>query len=221
MKKTTKMSRAIGQIEKMYATINEELFQGKLETPIITCQTSKGSYGHCTQAKIWKNKNKETETYELNISSELLNMPIEELIDTIIHEAIHLYCRMNNIKECSRNGIYHNKKFRQEAEKRMLVCYKTEKNGWNTKGEGNDKLIEYALKHEWTEIEINREAIPTIPLDWLTQGLNVNTQVNNQNQTRTNSHSIKYKCPCCGNSVRATKKVNIECGDCKIKMVEC
>lgn len=28
----------------------------------------------------------------------------------------------------------------------------------------------------------------------------------------------KYQCPKCGNSVRATKEVNIICGDCMIKM---
>ena len=34
------------------------------------------------------------------------------------------------------------------------------------------------------------------------------------------SHSIKYTCPCCGNSVRATKVVNIRCADCDIMMEE-
>lgn len=34
-----------------------------------------------------------------------------------------------------------------------------------------------------------------------------------------NSHSIKYVCPCCHNSVRATKAVNIKCADCDMLMV--
>ena len=29
-----------------------------------------------------------------------------------------------------------------------------------------------------------------------------------------NSHSIKYVCPCCHNSVRGTKVVRIKCADC-------
>lgn len=34
-----------------------------------------------------------------------------------------------------------------------------------------------------------------------------------------NSHSIKYVCPCCGNSVRATKVVRIKCADCDMMMI--
>ena len=33
------------------------------------------------------------------------------------------------------------------------------------------------------------------------------------------SSTRKYICPCCGMSVRATKEVNIKCGDCDIRMV--
>ena len=33
------------------------------------------------------------------------------------------------------------------------------------------------------------------------------------------SNSRKYICPCCGNSVRATKVVNIACVDCREVMV--
>lgn len=34
------------------------------------------------------------------------------------------------------------------------------------------------------------------------------------------SSTRKLICPCCGQSVRATKAVNILCGDCMVKMVE-
>ena len=33
-----------------------------------------------------------------------------------------------------------------------------------------------------------------------------------------NSHSIKYVCPCCHNSVRGTKVVRIKCADCDMMM---
>ena len=35
-----------------------------------------------------------------------------------------------------------------------------------------------------------------------------------------NNHHRKYTCPCCGNSVRATKSVNVICGDCMQRMIE-
>lgn len=117
MKVTDKMSRAICQVEKMYNTINTDIFQGELPIPIITVQSKPGSMGHSTVAKIWR-KPGEERTYELNIAAEVLDYPIEETLDTIIHEMVHLYCREHDIKECSRNGVYHNKKFKEEAEKR-------------------------------------------------------------------------------------------------------
>lgn len=36
--------------------------------------------------------------------------------------------------------------------------------------------------------------------------------------TPKRSSTRKYVCPCCGNSVRATKAVNLICGDCMEKM---
>ena len=39
--------------------------------------------------------------------------------------------------------------------------------------------------------------------------------------TAKKSSSRKYICPCCGTSIRATKKVNIGCLDCGVPMIEC
>lgn len=44
MKETTKMSRAVGQLEKMYNTLNLDLWGGQLPTPIITVQSKPGTY---------------------------------------------------------------------------------------------------------------------------------------------------------------------------------
>lgn len=40
------MSRAVGQLEKMYNTLNLDLWGGQLPTPIITVQSKPGTYGH-------------------------------------------------------------------------------------------------------------------------------------------------------------------------------
>lgn len=83
MKETTKMSRAVGQLEKMYNIINADLFGSELPTPIITVQSKPGTYGHCSCAKVWRNK--DTEQYEMNIAAEALDVEIEEVLDTLIH----------------------------------------------------------------------------------------------------------------------------------------
>lgn len=213
MKETTKMSRAVGQLEKMYNTINTDLFNGELPTPIITVQSKPGTYGHCSNAKVWRNK--ENEQYEMNITAETLNVEIEEVLDTLIHEMIHMYCRENGIQEVSRSGKYHNGKFKAIAEEKGLICYKAGQYGWNTQGKGNDKLTEYALEKGWSEIKISRGGYQK------SRVLTSDTQNSTGQQTsgeRRPSSTRKYQCPCCKNSVRATKAVNILCGDCMVKM---
>lgn len=64
MKETTKMSRAVGQLEKIYNTLNTDKFGGTLPTPIITAQSRPGTYGHCSRGKVWKRKDGEAYVYQ-------------------------------------------------------------------------------------------------------------------------------------------------------------
>lgn len=216
MKETTKMSRAVGQLEKMYNTMNQDFYGGALPTPIITVQSKPGTYGHCTTGKVWKRK--EDDTYEMNIAAEVLNCEIEEIIDTLLHEMVHLYCRENGIQEVSRGGKYHNGKFKALAEKCGLLCVKAGQYGWNTQGTGNDKLTEYALEKGWSEIKIARGGMIRFPIHTGTSG----TQSNGAPVTggKRPSSTRKLQCPKCGNSCRATKAIRILCMDCNEQMTE-
>ena len=156
MKQTTKMSRAVSQLEHIYNSLNSDFFDEELPTPIITVQSKPGTYGHCSVAKVWQRKN--DKTYEMNISAETLNYPIEEVIDTLLHEMCHLYCRENNIKEVSRGGKYHNKRFKEVAETHGLTCVPCGQYGWNTTP--GDNLVEYALTKGWNEILLGRNTLP-------------------------------------------------------------
>ncbi len=214
MKQTTKMNRAVGQLEHIYNTLNADFFGGILPMPIITVQSKPGTYGHCSRAKVWRRG--EEHTYELNIAAEVLNYPIEETLDTMIHEMVHLYCRENDIKETSRGGRYHNGKFKEEAEKRGLTCYQCGSYGWNTMP--GDNLVEYALNKGWNEIRIGRNHLPPAMRTGAcgaAQGGAPGTEGG-----KRPSSTRKLVCPKCGQSVRATKAVHILCGDCMERMVE-
>lgn len=50
-------------------------------------------------------------------------------------------------------------------------------------------------------------------------GTGAHNGVNGGTAPRTSS-TRKYVCPCCGNSVRATKAINIACLDCNRQMLE-
>lgn len=219
MKQTTKMSRAVGQLEKIYNCLNVDFFEGALPTPIITVQSKPGTMGHCSVAKVWQRP--QDSTYELNIAAEVLNFPIEETLDTMIHEMVHLYCRENDIKEVSRGGKYHNGKFKEEAEKRGLECYKCGQYGWNTRP--TDKLVEYAMERDWNEIRIGRHSFQ-FPGIRTGEGGPQHSGGNTGGQTvpggKRPSSTRKLQCPCCKNSVRATKAVRIMCMDCNEQMTE-
>ncbi len=214
MKQTTKMSRAVSQLEHIYNALNTDFFQNELPIPIITVQSKPGTYGHCTTSKVWQRK--DGGAYELNIAAEVLNYPIEETLDTMLHEMVHLYCRENGIKEVSRGGKYHNKRFKEEAERRGLVCVPCGQYGWNTTP--SDNLVEYALSKGWNEIKIGRGSLPPI----IRTGASGTAQTGAETTGggKRPSSTRKLQCPKCGCSVRATKTVRIMCMDCMEQMIE-
>lgn len=213
MKQTTKMSRAVSQLEHIYNALNADFFSASLPLPIITVQSKPGTYGHFTPTKVWQRK--DDHTYELNIAAEVLNYPIEDTIDTMLHEMVHLYCRENGIKDTSRGGKYHNGRFKAEAERVGLECYQQGQYGWNTKP--GDKIIEYALEKGWNEIRIGRNSFAGFIR---TDGSGVKATGADTQGSKRPSSTRKLQCPCCGNSVRATKAVRIMCMDCMEQMQE-
>ena len=51
MKETVKTSRTAGYLEKIFRALNVKYFNGELEEPIITIQSTPRAYGHVTVAK--------------------------------------------------------------------------------------------------------------------------------------------------------------------------
>ena len=207
------MSRAVSQLEHIYNSLNADFFAGELPTPIITVQSKPGTMGHCSVSKIWQRK--EDKTYELNIAAEVLNYPIEETLDTMLHEMVHLYCRQHDIKEVSRGGKYHNKRFKAIAEEHGLTCVPCGQYGWNTTP--GDNLVEYALNKGWNEILLGRNSLPPAMRTGATGTAQPRTAPGGEKRP---SSTRKLICPKCSQSVRATRKVNILCGDCMERMVE-
>ncbi|MDY3281293.1 SprT-like domain-containing protein [Dysosmobacter sp.] len=216
MKETTKTSRTAGYLEKMFRALNQEFFSGELEEPIITIQSTPGAYGHVTVRKAWKRK--DSWRHELNIGAETLDRPIEDVAATMLHEMVHLYNLAHEVQDCSRGGSYHNRRFRDEAERRGLVIGHHEKYGW-TITNPSDKLLEFIIEQGWTEISINRGGNWTPPPSTGAKNGNGGTPTGT-NEKPKKSSTRKLICPKCKCSVRATKTVNILCGDCMEKMIE-
>ena len=217
MKTIVKTSRLAGQLEKLFRMLNEDFFDNQLETPIITIQSTPRAYGHYSVSPIWTVNGYEMK-HEINIGAGTLDRPIENTVATLLHEMVHMYNdTVLNVQDVSRGGTYHNKLFRSTAESHGLVCLRTDKYGWSdTSSTISDTLIEWLLANDIQEIRLNRNE----PSGYRITGGNTTANGGPLPTATKKSSTRKYLCPCCGQSVRATKTVNIICGDCLRPMVE-
>lgn len=215
MKQTIKTSRTAGYLEKLFRALNTRYFDGKLDEPIITIQSTPRAYGHVTVGKSWR-KGMEN-THELNLGAGTLDRPIENVVATLLHEMVHLWNIRENIQDCSRGGQYHNKRFRDAATSRDLYISYDKRIGWSIT-EPTPALCDFIISEGWTDIDMTR-------LEW---GHFPRGGAGTSNTTggtvapppaRTTGNSRKYVCPVCGLIVRATKEVRVACMDCNEQMI--
>lgn len=216
MKEITKMSRLTGQLEKCFRLLNDSFFDSVLPMPVITVIPSSRSYAHYTPYDAWNTKNGARR--EINIASGTLDRPLENIISSLLHEMCHEYNDVIlNVADTSRCGTYHNKYFAKTATEHALICSRSDKYGWSHTAP-SDCLIEFILEHdELREIEMCRinPCQPTTSI-----GTHSNSEIGNALITSKRNHVRRYECPCCHTVIRATKKINIICGDCMTAYVE-
>lgn len=206
----------IEKLESLFSKFNEKFYAGELEKPIITVSpdTTIGAYGWCTAWKAWTNKEqkhvedistltkedidsmkKDDGFYEINICAEYLSRPFEQIAETLLHEMVHLFNLQNKVQDTSRNGTYHNKKFKAAAEAHGLEVEQDSKYGWNrTKLNNEARVFVEAMQDK--KFQLYRKFIPKL-------------KASNSKQS-----SRKYVCPCCGLIIRATKEVDVICAEC-------
>lgn len=215
MKELTSYNRVTQYLNKVYKLINEQYFNNELEQPTITIQSSVGAYGHITVSKIWKTETGKS-SYELNISADYLSRPIENIVATLIHESCHLYAMMNNIKDTSNNGIYHNKRFKEIAEtKGHLQIDKSDKYGWTITGP-TEETLDFCIRNDLQEILVSRNSF----INFMPTGAPKSGNPTTKPTVPKKTGSIKWVCPQCGAIVRSTKVLNIVCGDCNEQFVQ-
>ena len=213
MKQLTSYNRAAGYLNKIFDLLNEAYFESTLSRPTITIQSTPKAYGHFSlREDTWISKL--GTTHEINIGAGTLSRPIEEVAATLLHEMVHYYNYAQGIQDCSRGNTYHNRKFRDAAEARGLIVDHHDKYGW-TITSPSDSLLQFCLDNDLSDILINRNEFS----GYRVTGTGTHSGTATPTPPRTSS-TRKYLCPCCGNSVRATKQVNIGCLDCGVQMNE-
>lgn len=201
---TEKYIETVAYLGKLYDFANEKLFNGELKKPVITVQRDERNKtnGWWSVGKVWKENAEDEGEHELNMTAQQLNRPIGQIAATLIHEMCHQFASVNNMQDCSRSGTYHNKLFKKIAETHGLKVECVPQIGWS-----------HTELTEETEAMIN-EFVAENPATVIYRLPVV------KGQTVKTSSTRKYICPICGQSVRATKQVNIICADCDAPMQE-
>ena len=223
-------SDRILELENLYRRTNELIFAHfakRIELPVFITIQSRGkrrAYGWCYIVPNWVASDGETRVaYEINIAAETLGRPLEETYITLVHEMVHLYNAQEGIKDTAARSDRHNKKFGATCSLIGLANKADDYLGWTTHcpwADSSDELHELLERYKEEGrpelLQVNR--MDEKGVVWKPgkgeggtgeEGANTGTE-----KKKKKSNQIKYVCPHCGTSVRATKQVRIMCADC-------
>lgn len=145
--------QVINVLAAAFDHFNSVLLNGELtDTPIIAVlpRGRRSAYGWFVQDK-WNDKS--TKRPEINICAEHLNRPIANVLGTLLHEMSHQLNVQEGLRGVNRAG-YHNKHFKQAAERSGLIATRLPNKGFacTTVGPTAQAAIEVFLQMENTSV---------------------------------------------------------------------
>lgn len=198
---------ALDELYRIFDILNRDKFENALPVPVITIQKTRGTaLGHFTIDKVWKKKQdddgqeSEEAYYEINIDPRWFNdRSAVEVTETLLHEMVHYFNKMSEIKDCT--GNIHNKKFKNRAEQVGLIVTKTKKTGWGCTA-CSDELEEYINE----EVKPDGAAFEYFRSDVVKE------------KKKPKKTLFKFICPECGQEAKGKRNVSIKCGNCDVLM---
>ena len=114
-------------------------------------------------------------------------------------------------------SYYHNKKFKETAEAHGLAFSHHHTYGWTVTDLTPETAAWIAQQPELSDIAANRLGTIRIKSKGEGEGDDDETTTTIKGGRSTSKNrSIKYVCPKCGAIIRATRLVNVVCGDCDV-----
>ena len=127
---------------------------------------------------------------------------------------VHEHCMETGIKDTSNNGVYHNRRFKEQAEAHGLTVDHHEKYGW-TITSPSEELLDFIIFQGWQDIQMGER------LAWSDMaGTGAGSKAPGSSQTgapkppKAKSSTRRWVCPKCGTIIRSTKDVRVICADC-------
>lgn len=207
---------ALNELYRIFGILNRDKFNDSLSEPVITIQKTRGmTLGYFTLGKVWRNKDdtanddltaedrEENAFYEINIDPRwFYSRTAADITETLLHEMVHYFNKVNEVKDCS--GNIHNKKFKTAAENVGLVVERVKSVGWGITSM-TDELKEY----------INSEVEPKdLAFEYFRAGV-IKTDTENKKRKKS---LFKYECSKCGTVAKAKIDTKIICGECNCGM---
>lgn len=202
-----KVSDEVKFLEEAFDVLNQRYFESALQKVAITIQSTPKAHGHFTPWDSWAEGSATMK--EINLGAESLKRPVPEIVATLLHEMVHYYCHVNGIQDASRSYTYHNKRFKEECEKRDLVISQARVVGYSVT-KPSETLSRLVSEQGWNDrIKLFRERKSPCKGGSADSGKSGADQ-----KEKKKSSTRKYICPLCGMSVRATREVRIACMEC-------
>ncbi len=210
------ISEIVAKTEAMFDLFNAHFYHNEMTRPAITVSPDggRGAYGWCSIYEIWQGDGEAHR--EINITAEYINRPIGEVAATMLHEMAHLYNLTHGIKDVSNNGYYHNKKFKDTAEAHGLHIEHHATYGWTVTTLSEDTAEWLAQQPGMEDFHASRKTALQIKTTSDDEGDKGTSTTIKGGRSTSKNRSIKYVCPKCGAIIRATKQVNVVCGDCDV-----
>jgi len=111
--------RAVHILNTAFDYFNEKYCENILKRPLITI-LSRGR--KACLGWHWKNKwdYQGSLHTEIMVAAETLRRPIQDILETLLHEMVHLWNSQHDIKDCNQ-AQYHNKHFKKVAEDKFFL----------------------------------------------------------------------------------------------------
>lgn len=168
---------------ELYRKLNKEFYNGTL--PPINIR-----FSFAEQLVQWTVRY--TPQYFMFINWKvLLECNEMDLYVNMMHQMVHIYNRINDIKDTSQSNHYHNKNFRKEAERIGLVM-------------GHDST-------GWCTIGLEEEVFQRVQklFDYETFRKEIETD-----ESKVDNRLLTHKCPKCNRMAKTLASNNLICGFC-------
>lgn len=162
-----------------------------------------------------------TDVHELFVGAEGLSRGAQALMGTLLHEACHAWAENVGIKDTSRQGRYHNRKFAELAEQVGIEVAHSESLGWSTTTmpDATAERYEEALLDLDAAMVAYRYGLEgfTFPTGNGTTGGTVRVPRISNPGRKSNNNGVSASCGC-GRKIRVSRSTleqgGISCGVC-------